>query len=179
MDHACATRRRLKVGTPLRPGKLLDTAEFRRILGHWATGVAVVTARTPEGHPCGLTANAIASVSLEPPLVLACIEHRSHTHECILGSGAFALAVLDDAQERLARRFAGDQPDPKFEGVAFREERTGAPVLEDALAWLDCRLWQAYPGGDHTIFVGEVLAAGTRTGAPLLFYRGGYGGLRP
>lgn len=87
--------------------------------------------------------------------------------------------MLDEEQERLARRFAGDQPEPKFEGVAFREERTGAPVLEDALAWVDCRLWQHYPGGDHTIFVGEVLVAGTRAGAPLIFYRGGYGGIRP
>lgn len=179
MDCACAPRRGHNLGTRPGPGKLIDSAEFRRILGHWVTGVAVVTTRTAAGRPCGLTANAVSSLSLEPPLVLVCVERQADTHDCILRTGYFAIAMLDQEQERLARRFALDETDGKFDGVAFREERTGAPVLEGALAWADCRVWQHYQGGDHTIFIGEVLAAGARPGAPLVYYRGGYGGITP
>lgn len=179
MDRACAPRRWHNLRTRPGPGKLFDTAEFRRILGHWVTGVAVVTTRTADGRPCGLTANAVASLSLEPPLVLVCVERQADTHDCILRTGSFAIAVLGQAQERLARRFALDEAGGKFDGVAFREERTGAPVLEGALAWVDCRLWRHYEGGDHTIFVGEVLAGDAQEGEPLLYYRGGYGRLAP
>jgi 3-hydroxy-9,10-secoandrosta-1,3,5(10)-triene-9,17-dione monooxygenase reductase component len=159
----------------------MDPAEFRRVLGHWATGVAVVTSRRPDGQPCGLTVNSFASVSLEPLLVLVCIEREATSCACIEERGAFAVNVLGAERERLARRFAAwDQPD-KFDGVAFREETTGSPVLEDALAWVDCRVWRTYDGGDHAIFVGEVVAgdAAAAAGAPLLYYRGGYGRFVP
>jgi len=168
---------RTKVETPIRRGKPLDSSEFRRILGHWVTGVGVVSARSPDGRPCGLTANAVSSLSLVPPLVLVCVEHVSDTHACILSARAFALSMLRQDQERLARRFAAYDIEEKFEGVAFREELTGSPVLEDALAWLDCRLWAAYEGGDHTIFVGEILAGDAREGTPLAYYRSGFAGL--
>lgn len=141
--------------------------------------MAVVSARAPGGRPCGLTANAITSLSLDPPLVLACVEHSSDTHGCIIAARAFALSMLSHDQERLARRFAAFDIEEKFAGVAWREELTGAPVLEDALAWLDCRLWRTHDGGDHTIFVGEIVAGDAREGAPLAYYRSGFARLTP
>lgn len=155
----------------------MDEAEFRRVLGHLATGVAIVATRDPEDdQPVGLTANAVASVSLEPALVLACIERKADSHDRLAAYGRFSINILASDQESLARRFASHEPAQKFAGVAYRTEVTGAPVLEDALAWLDCRVWAAYPGGDHTIFVGEVQAGDAMSnGSPLVFYRGGYG----
>ena len=156
-----------------------DPAEFRRVLGHFVTGVTVLTTRDRDDQPAGLTANAFASLSLEPPLVLVCIDRTSNTHELIVGAGFFAVNVLSDGQERISRRFAEEEIDPRFEGVAWRNEVTRAPVLDDVLAWVDCRVHATFDGGDHTIFVGEVLAADAREGVPLLFYRGGYGRLSP
>lgn len=154
----------------------IDSSEFRRILGHWASGVAIVTARTPDGAPCGLTANAISSLSLDPPLVLTCVERTSDTHDCILSRRAFAICVLDADGERIARRFASAQAAEKFDGIAYRDETTGSPILDDALAWVDCELYANYDGGDHSIFVGRVLQGDARDAAPLLYYRSGYGG---
>ena len=153
----------------------IEEAEFRRVLGHFATGVAVLAARKSGGPPRGLTANSLASVSLDPPLVLVCVERAADTHQVIEEAEAFALSFLTAAQETLARRFATYESEQKFDGVAYRAEVTGAPVLEDALAWVDCRLWATYDGGDHTIFVGEVVAADAAEGPPLIYYRGGYG----
>jgi flavin reductase (DIM6/NTAB) family NADH-FMN oxidoreductase RutF len=157
----------------------VDPPEFRRILGHWATGVAIVASVSETGEPRGLTANAIASVSLDPPLVLVCIEHDADTHRSIVDSRVFSVNVLPQAAERLARRFAGNETDDKFVGVAFRAEITGAPVLDEALAWVDCRVRDVHAAGDHTIFVGEVLAGDAREEEPLAYYRGGYGRLAP
>ena len=157
-----------------------EAAEFRRILGHLATGVAVVSAADPEnGAARGLTASAVASVSLDPPLVLACVERTADTHDCIERAGAFAVAILGADDETGARRFADYPSERKFEGVAYHEEVTGAPVLDEALAWVDCRVWATYDGGDHTIFVGEVVAGEAIDGPPLLYFRGGYGRLTP
>jgi 3-hydroxy-9,10-secoandrosta-1,3,5(10)-triene-9,17-dione monooxygenase reductase component len=153
----------------------LEPAEFRRVMGHWATGVAIVAAQRPDGAPCGMTANAVCSLSLHPPLLLVCVEHAADTHDCIREAGAFAINMLDSGQERLARRFADWEAADKFTGVAYRAEQTGAPVLEDALAWADCTLHAEYDGGDHTIFVGLIGAADARDGRPLIFFRGGYG----
>jgi flavin reductase (DIM6/NTAB) family NADH-FMN oxidoreductase RutF len=91
----------------------------------------------------------------------------------------FSVNVLDSSQERMARRFSTWEVDAKFEGLAFRTEVTGAPILTEALAWVDCRLWAEYPGGDHTIFVGEVVAGDAREGIPIIYYRGGYGRFSP
>ncbi len=157
----------------------MDASEFRRILGHWATGVAVVTTRLPDGRPWGLTANAFASVSLHPPLVLVCVDLTSDTHAGLRAAGFFAVSVLSAEQERLARRFADGQLADKFEGVAWRPEATGAPVLEDVTAWVDCRVRAEHPAGDHSIFVGEVVAGDAAAAPPLLFYRGGYGRFEP
>jgi len=157
----------------------MESSEFRRILGHWVSGVSVVATKMSDGRLCGLTANAIASVSLDPPLVLVCVEHDADSHECIRSAGIFSINVLYSDQERIARRFATWEIDTKFEGLAFREEVTGAPILDGALAWVDCRVHTEYPAGDHTIFVGEVVAGDAREGSPLLYYRGGYGRFIP
>jgi flavin reductase (DIM6/NTAB) family NADH-FMN oxidoreductase RutF len=159
---------------------MIDPSEFRRVMGHFASGVAVVTARGSDGTPHGLTASAICSVSLKPMLVLVCVERTADTHDHIRAAGAFAINVLDAIKgESLARRFAAWDERDKFRGVAFREERSGAPVLSDALAWVDCEIREALNGGDHTIFLGEVAAADAQEGSPLLYYRGGYGRLIP
>jgi flavin reductase (DIM6/NTAB) family NADH-FMN oxidoreductase RutF len=159
---------------------MIDGAEFRRVLGHFATGVAVVTSRTTDGRPCGLTVNSLSSVSLDPTLVLVCVEKGAESHACILERGFYAVNVLEEARgETLSRRFATWGIGDKFQGVAYHEETTGAPVLDDALAWMDCRVREAFSGGDHTIFLGEVIAADAREGTPLVYYRGGYGRFVP
>lgn len=152
----------------------LDSSEFRRILGHFTTGVTVVTTLDSTGAPKGLTLNAFASLSLDPPLVLVCIDRSADTHDIVARTGVFVVNVLAGDQERVARRFAGDEAQRRFDGIGWRRETTGAPVLDDVLAWIECRVRDAVDGGDHTIFVGDVVAADAREGAPLAFYRGGY-----
>jgi len=159
---------------------MIDTSEFRRVIGHFPSGVSVVTTRTPAGAPCGLTASAVCSLSLNPTLLLVCVEKGADTHDCITQAGFFAVNVLAEGKgETLARRFAIGQPGEKFTGIAFRDERTGAPVLDEALAWMDCRVAGQARGGDHTVFMGEVLAADAVEGTPLVYYRGGYGRFVP
>lgn len=157
----------------------MESSEFRRILGHWVSGVAVVATITPDKGLCGLTANSFASVSLDPSLVLVCVERDADTHDCIRKAGFFSVNFLCGDQERIARRFAEWEVDRKFDGMAFHTEQTGAPVLDDALAWLDCKLFSEQAAGDHTIFVGEVIAGDAREGSPLVYYRGGYGRYLP
>lgn len=158
---------------------MIDPSQFRRVMGHFAAGVAVVTTLRDDGAPAGLTVSAVCSVSLDPTLVLACVDQASESHGSIRQSGVFAVNVLREGEgETLARRFGTSDAD-KFRGVGFHTEHTGAPVLDDALAWLDCRVRDAHEAGDHTIFVGEVEAADTREGVPLLYYRGGYGRFAP
>lgn len=158
----------------------LDRSEFRRVMGHFATGVTIVAARRPaDDAPVALTANAVASVSLDPMLALACIERAADSHDVLLESGAFSINILAEDQERLAHRFASLEGDRKFEGVAYRAEATGSPVLEDVLAWVDCRIVATHPGGDHTIVVGEVVAGDAEAEPPLVYYRGGYARLAP
>ncbi len=158
----------------------IEASEFRRVLGHFATGVAVVCVRDPATEePRGLTVSALCSVSLDPPLVLVCVERSADTHGPLSEAGAFSINILDGEQERLSRVFAEGEAPGKFEGIAWHEEATASPVLDDALAWIDCRTWQAYPGGDHTIFVGEVVDGDARAGSPLVYYRGGYGRYTP
>ncbi len=155
-----------------------DSSEFRRVLGHWVTGVAIVASRDAGGEPCGLTANAVSSLSLDPSLVLVCIDRSANSHDCIRDAGVFTVNMLASGDERLARRFSANDWEHKFDGVGWHTATTGAPVLDDALAWIDCRITSRHDGGDHSIFIGEVLAADAREGEPLLFYRGGYGRFR-
>jgi flavin reductase (DIM6/NTAB) family NADH-FMN oxidoreductase RutF len=159
-----------------RAGVDLESAEFRRIMGHFVTGVTIVTATEPAtGEPCGLTANAVASVSLDPALVLVCVDHAADSHDRILAAGFFAVNVLSEDQERLSRRFSTWNTPEKFGGVPIHRAVTGAPILDAALAWIECRIWATYPGGDHTILVGEAVGGDAREGSPLIYYRGGYG----
>jgi flavin reductase (DIM6/NTAB) family NADH-FMN oxidoreductase RutF len=156
---------------------MIDPEEFRRVMGHFPAGVAVVTTLRRGGGPAGLTASAICSVSLRPSLVLACVDVASESHRHMQESRHFAVNVLDDqAGPVLARRFStAGAAEHKFSGVAYRTEATGAPVLEDALAWVDCTLRYAFDAGDHSIFVGEVERAGARDGDPLLYFRSRFG----
>ncbi|MBA8956862.1 flavin reductase [Actinomadura namibiensis] len=155
----------------------VDAETFRAVLGQWPTGVCVVTT-VADGAWHGMTASSFSSVSLDPPLVLVCLDRRLRTHRLVESCGAFAVSVLGRDHARLGRVFAGLEPGERFAGHPWRTARTGAPVLEKALGWLDCRVAHAYPGGDHTIFVGEVLAGATpRRAAPLLFHSRAWGQL--
>lgn len=151
----------------------VEGLDLRRVLGPFVTGVAVVTSRLDDTWTA-MTANSLTSVSLDPPLVLFCAFRSALTYQAIEDSRYYAINILDSTQEQLARRFAATGP-KSFEGIRTRPGHFGAPILLDALAWLDCSLWASYEGGDHGILIGRVHAAGTaHEGTPLTFYRGGY-----
>ena len=133
-----------------------------------------MTSRSPDASPCGLTANSVASVSLDPLLVLVCLDRDASSHGCITDGGGFAISVLSADDEDLARRFAKGGWRDRFKGVDLREAVTGSPILSRALAWMDCRVTEVYVAGDHSIVVGEVVASDARDGNPLLFFRGKY-----
>jgi flavin reductase (DIM6/NTAB) family NADH-FMN oxidoreductase RutF len=152
-------------------------ADYRHVIGHWATGVAVVTCDGPEG-PSGLTTNAVSSVSLEPLLLLVCFDNASRTLDAVRGAGRFAVNVLRAGQEDLASVFASKRVQAeKFDAVTHRVEH-GVPVLDDALAWVACDVHELHAAGDHTIVLGAVthVWAGADEAAPLLFYRGKFTG---
>ncbi|MBI3455438.1 MAG: flavin reductase family protein [Candidatus Rokubacteria bacterium] len=151
----------------------LTAAEFRFALRHFPAGVTVVTTRDAEGHPCGLTASAFTSVSLDPPLVLVCIDHVATAYHAFVEYGWFAVNMLGKSQEHLSRQFAASAGD-KFAGVAFHEGRARLPILEDVVAALECRVVHRYAGGDHTIFVGQVEGVSITGGSPLVYFGGGY-----
>jgi len=135
---------------------------FRQVAGQFATGVTVVTAQC-QGKPAGITVNAFSSVSLEPPLVLVCIDLISNTLPFIRESGAFAINILTNEQEHLSRCFAttSEERYENFCHAGFHTATTGSPIIDDVLAFIDTRLVAEYPGGDHVIFLGEVMAMGT------------------
>ena len=161
-------------------GQMIDDSEFRRVMGHFPTGVTVVTSLHEDGGPCGLTVNAFCSLSLDPPLVLVCVERAADSFGCIGKAGILAVNILEEGRgESLSRRFSTWGVDDKFRGVAYRTERTGAPILEAALAWVDCRVTQCLPAGDHGVFIAEVLEGDAHEGSPLVYYRGGYGRFLP
>jgi flavin reductase (DIM6/NTAB) family NADH-FMN oxidoreductase RutF len=156
---------------------VLAPAEFRRVLGHFASGVTIVTTCDPDKKPTGLTASAFTSVSLEPPLILVCIDHKSQSHGPLVDAGCFAVNVLTVDQEALSRKFATTRLD-KFDGVAHRVSPRGVPVIADALACLECVTVSMHVAGDHTILVGRVEEASSGDGHPLLYFRGQYHRLR-
>lgn len=147
--------------------------DFRSALRHFPAGVTIVTTRDGEGRPCGLTASAFTSVSVDPPLVLVCVDHAATAHPAVEAHGWFAVHMLGKSQEPLSRRFALSAAD-KFAGVAFREGRAGLPILDDVVASLECRVVHRYAGGDHTIFVGQVEGIAVAGGPPLVYFQGGY-----
>lgn len=146
-------------------------------MGAFPTGVAVVTALRPDGTAAGLTVSSLTSVSLEPLLILVCIDHRSLSHDAIVQSGAFAVNLLPESRRDLSDGFAQGEREDRFRGLGWRREATGSPVLDDALGWLDCRVHQTHVAGDHTIVVGRVEACEVSEGSPLVYHRGGYGRL--
>lgn len=154
----------------------VSDAEFRAVLGRFPTGVTVVTTCDGE-RPAGLTVNAFASISLNPPLVMVSIDRRSHLHAIMERAGFFAANILGAHQQETSRRFAGQTTDrfERFRQTAWRTGHTGAPLLAEAIAWVECRVYATYPAGDHTIFLGQVEALGSGPGDPLLYYRAGYG----
>ena len=160
----------------------MDGIGFRRLMGCFGTGIAVVTTAV-DGKLHGVTVNSFGSVSLEPPLVLVCIDRTAHAHEQIGLAGRFGVSILGEAQESVSRIFAAKaEPEGgRLRGVPFRFGPFGTPVLEGCLAWVECALSARFPGGDHTIFVGSVAEGGVESveERPLLFFRGGYRRLAP
>ena len=172
-----------------------DGAEFRRVLGHFPTGVTVVTAAGADG-PEGMAIGSFSSVSLDPPLVMFCPGHESASWSRMRPAGSFCVNVLGDHQADVSRIFAG-KSDDRFDGLSTRVEATGAPVIEGCLAWIDCTVHAVHDGGDHDIVVGRVEALGIDSdgdgagadgagadgaGAgrgPLIFFKGGYGRYQP
>ncbi|MCC6170225.1 MAG: flavin reductase [Caldilineaceae bacterium] len=157
----------------------VEPQAFKNSLAQWASGVTVVTSvdisadALAGSQRVGITASSFASVSLEPPRVLICVNKRLYTHGLIERSRVFAVNILNEDQLGWGMLFAGMLPEAedRFVGIDWRAEVTGSPILPGVLAWLDCRVAHAYDGGDHTIFVGEVEATGTHEiGAPLLYY---------
>ena len=151
----------------------IDRSELRRVMGHFATGVAVITTRDVDGKPYGLTANALCSVSLTPPLLLVCVDKGAESHPAFERSRLFAVNVLALGHEELSRRFAVSGGD-KFVDVPHRFGTTGVPLLEDVLAVVECRVVAVHEAGDHTIYIGEVEHLEASEGDPLLFFRGQY-----
>lgn len=150
--------------------------DFRRAMGQFATGVTIITTRRGDVMK-GMTANAFTSVSLEPPLVLVCVDHTSDTHDVLKESGVFAVNILSREQEALSRQFAtkAEGTSHLLEGVPYRLGITGAPIITGCLGYLDCRVVSVYPGGDHTIFIGQVEEAQVMEEShPLIFFRSVY-----
>lgn len=151
---------------------IFDAQSFKNALAQFASGVTVVTTQV-DGCLHGLTVSAFSSLSLDPPLVIICVSKDIPSHEVLEVSGNFAVNFLSESQVDLGRRFAGliDGVVDRFEGVEIVSSPADNPLIAGSLGWLDCRLWRVYDGGDHSIFVGEVQAAGTGSGErPLLYF---------
>jgi flavin reductase (DIM6/NTAB) family NADH-FMN oxidoreductase RutF len=153
-----------------------DARELRRVMGTFCTGVTVITTRDDANRPFGLTANSVTCVSLEPPLILICVDRKAESHAHFFTSKVFVVNILSEEQEAVSRRFAVSGGD-KFTDVACHPGRLGALVLDDTLAHLECRILETHEGGDHVIHIGEVEHAEFHGGRPLLFFQGKYGRL--
>jgi flavin reductase (DIM6/NTAB) family NADH-FMN oxidoreductase RutF len=151
----------------------IDPDEFRSVLGRFASGVTVLTAQDGSGRDHGMTVSAFCSLSLVPPLVLACIDRSADMHQVLQQATHFGISILSDGQEALSRRFA-ELPANRFDGIGYRRGENGVVLLDDALAHLECRRIAHHDLGDHTVHVGEVERSEPLKGMPLLYYRGGY-----
>lgn len=154
---------------------MTDAETLRKVMGLFPTGVTVVAARGTGDAPVGLTVNSLTSVSLDPPLVLVCIDRKASCHDRLIEAGSFAVSILGVDQVQVARRFAENPSDVRFDGVAWTRGATGDPVLEGCGAWLSCTLEAVHPGGDHSILVGRAVASGVGKGEALTYYRGEFG----
>ncbi len=155
----------------------LDQARFREVLGHFATGVTIVTA-LEEGEPVGFSCQSFGALSLDPPMVILAPARSSTSWPRIAQAGAFCVNILGEHQEALCRAFAISGGD-KFEGVGWSQGITGSPVIDGSLAVVECRLGDIFDGGDHELVTGHVVAMDVGEGSPLLFYRSGFGRFAP
>ena len=151
----------------------IDPRELRNVFGAFATGVTVITTKDATGKPFGLTANSYTSLSLDPPLVLVCVDKKVDCYACFEQSKVFVVNILSEGQDQLSTRFATKGIE-KFAGVAVRQGTLGVPLLEGAVAHIECTLTSAYEGGDHTIYVGEIQSVAASGDRPLLFFKGKY-----
>jgi flavin reductase (DIM6/NTAB) family NADH-FMN oxidoreductase RutF len=155
----------------------LDAADFRRAMGCFATGVTIITVDL-EGEVHGMTANAFSSVSLEPMLVLVCVDHRTKTHAHLHAKKRFGINILAESQRAISEYYASParthERAEQEAGARFERTTHGTPVLHGALAYLECRLHSAQEAGDHTVFIAAVEDVVVRDGEPLLFFRGKY-----
>lgn len=158
--------------------RVFDSAKFRDVLGRFASGVTVMTTRDADGRDRGMTLSAFSSLSLDPPLVLACVGHDATIANAIAAATHFGISVLAEDQEALSRRFADPDAD-RFDGVRVTRGARGLALIEGALAHLECTIVARHEAGDHTIVVGTVEAATAREGAPLVYHRQRYGRLAP
>jgi flavin reductase (DIM6/NTAB) family NADH-FMN oxidoreductase RutF len=147
--------------------------DFRKTLAKFASGVTVVTSTDSAGQIFGITVSAFCSVSLEPPLILVSIEKGTGTHHALTESGMFNVHVLAEGQEDVSNRFASKSED-KFDGFEFSRDERGVPVIDGCLATINCRKFSEAEGGDHTIFIGEVMDSQLGDGSPLLYWQSGY-----
>ena len=155
-----------------------DQRDFRSALGHFATGITVVTACAADGELVGVTANSFNSVSLDPPLILFSLDRQAFSFPAFEAAGHFAVNILSEAQTSLSQNFARTQGD-KWAGIAYHRWSTGSPILTGCLAAFECRTHAIHDGGDHRIFIGEVLRFEARPdGDPLIYFRGSYSALR-
>jgi flavin reductase (DIM6/NTAB) family NADH-FMN oxidoreductase RutF len=155
-------------------GDSFDTAKFRQVLGHFPTGVTIITAMH-EGQPVGFAVGSFASLSLEPPQVLFCAGRSSSSWPKIREVGTFCVNVLADDQEGVSRVFASKAPD-KFQEIGWKRSGNGSPIIDGVLAYIDCTLGEVVESGDHYVVVGVVQDLEVRhEGGPLIFFRGGYG----
>jgi flavin reductase (DIM6/NTAB) family NADH-FMN oxidoreductase RutF len=164
------------------PTKAPTPAEFRLACGQFATGVTVVTAERAPGRVHGMTANSVTSVSLEPLLLLICVDQRAHLLPMVTKQGRFGVNVLKESQVAISRYFAQTEENLETEtklGIRYRWTPTGVPLLEDALVHIACNVAASYVAGDHTIFIGEVETTEVFDGEPLLFFRGAYRRIAP
>jgi flavin reductase (DIM6/NTAB) family NADH-FMN oxidoreductase RutF len=163
-------------------GMSISQTEFRKAMGSFATGVTVITVDY-EGAVHGMTANAFTSVSLDPLLVLVCVDHRARTHAHLHAKKRFGVNVLAEDQQAVSEYYAraspGNRTAENEAGARFDRTTHGTPVLHGALAYLECRLHTSQDAGDHTIFIAEVEDVVVREGNPLLYFRGGYGKIGP
>jgi len=146
---------------------------LRAVMRRFPTGVTVVTT-IRDGAPKGFTANAFASVSADPAMILICVNRQARSHPLIAAAGHFCVNILRLDQQHIAERFASHSGGDPFESIAYRIDRSGSPVFDDALAYFDCELAQEHAVGTHTIFIGNVLASVARDGSPLGYFNGAY-----
>jgi flavin reductase (DIM6/NTAB) family NADH-FMN oxidoreductase RutF len=153
----------------------IEKHQFLRVMGSFASGVTIISVMGKDGQPHGFTASAVSSLSLEPRMLLVCINEHSSTLETIKEAGSFAVNILSTDQQETAQQFA-TRRDHRFGGVRWRPgPETGVPILDGSLAYAECRLTDTCKGGDHVILMGEIVAGDAHEAEPLLYFRGRYG----